>query len=202
MASSRAAAMNTSTAVPRRSGAGRERLGWSGGLADTDTDNDDGDNIHNDDHGDSWRNGITKKRLGDAGPQNTPINSSYFLTTTRAPTYFLASLFSIEFSIARWTTRTDARHTMRVWDWGASDAPEAAHERCWDNKLCVSPRGAQSPSEKVCQRLAKPARGSEFRASLTATMVLTQTKQWCGTRPKETLGRTNARQITRTAACG
>ena len=76
----------------------------------------------------------------------------------------------------RWTTRTDARDTMRVWDWGASDAPEAAHERCWDNKLCVSPRGAQSPSEKVCQRLAKPARGSEFRASLTATMVLTQTK--------------------------
>ena len=86
MASSRAAAMNTSTAVPRRSGAGRERLGWSGGLADTDTDNDDGDNIHNDDHGDSWRNGITKKRIGDAGPQNTPINSSSFLTTTRAPT--------------------------------------------------------------------------------------------------------------------
>ena len=114
----------------------------------------------------AWRRGATKHT----------IDSSYFLTTTRAPTYFLASLFSIEFSIARWTTRTDARHTMRVWDWGAPDAPEAAHERCWDNKLCVSPRGAQSPSEKVCQRLAKPASGSEFRASLTATMVLTQTK--------------------------
>ena len=49
-------------------------------------------------------------------------------------------------------------------------------------------------------------------ASITATMVLTQTKQWCGTCPKEALGvlgglcrvhgRKNSRQITRTAACG
>ena len=34
------------------------------------------------------------------------------------------------------------------------------------------PRGAQSPSEKVWQRLAKPARGSEFRAISLGTMVL------------------------------
>ena len=34
------------------------------------------------------------------------------------------------------------------------------------------PRGAQSTSEKVWQRLAKPARGSEFRAISLGTMVL------------------------------
>ena len=61
-------------------------MGWSGGLADTDTDNDDGDNIHNDDHGDSWQNGISQKRLADVGPQNRPINSSSLLRTTRPPT--------------------------------------------------------------------------------------------------------------------
>ena len=185
-------------------------MGWSGGLADTDTDKDDGDNINNDDHGDSWQNGITQKRLGDAGPQNSPINSSSLLRATRAPTNSIprqklnscgadvhrprrtgrgqtplpAPLFSIErHSSPLSSPSPDGQRalTPEMQCESGTGARQTRHrlrtKRCWDNKPLVSPRGAQPPSEKVCQRLAKPARGWEFRAISLVTMVWRASRQ-------------------------